>query len=446
MKFRLMSLLLIAPIAGGCAVDQKKEVEAYRSLLRISDETVDFQPDVPLPLRNAMLLANQSDADLAIRGEDYLQATIRRQRTAANFLPTVSLVPAYSRSDRLGGRDENYDSNDRSFDVPLSGSINVFNGLSDINRSWSDRFFIEQRRHELWSAQEQILLDTASIFYEVLRSEAQVRVLESAEKLQDERFRDARGRFQAGVASPLVALQTEAQVAQTRTTLISARADVLRARSQLKELIGEDVRTTPLSDQYEPPAVPTLEAALKLAEARDDLKAAKNAVTSAAYEVRAAIGQYYPSVGIDVTAFLYRDEAGSARTWDSLLSANIPIFSAGRIKADVRQAWSNLRIALLTRGDIEDRVTAQIEQAHSALTASDERLSQLQIQVAAANAALRQAEESYRAGVATNLDRILAQDASLQAQLQLASEQYDRKLFHLTLLQRMGVLREEISK
>jgi len=44
-----------------------------------------------------------------------------------------------------------------------------------------------------------------------------------------------------------------------------------------------------------------------------------------------------------------------------------------------------------------------------------------------------------------NLDRIAAQDALLDAQLQLASEAFDRKVNYLILLQASGVLREQIE-
>jgi outer membrane protein TolC len=60
--------------------------------------------------------------------------------------------------------------------------------------------------------------------------------------------------------------------------------------------------------------------------------------------------------------------------------------------------------------------------------------------VQAAEEALRQAEESYRAGLATNLERLTAQDAVLTAQLQLTSELFDHKVFYLTLLRAIGGL------
>jgi outer membrane protein TolC len=43
-------------------------------------------------------------------------------------------------------------------------------------------------------------------------------------------------------------------------------------------------------------------------------------------------------------------------------------------------------------------------------------------------------------GLATNLDRITAQDRLLSTQLQLAGEQFNRKVFQLTLLRATGRL------
>ncbi|MBC7783088.1 MAG: TolC family protein [Burkholderiales bacterium] len=444
----IISLLLLT----GCHVDQKSEVKTYRQILDLTDEPIVFKPGEPLSLTTSLLLANQNDERLASRGEDYLRASISQRRDIATFLPTVDLVPVYSRRQRTASSSgsssgSGEQSSDRYFDVPLRSSINIFNGFQDINRAWRDDYVVQQRRFELLSAQEQLMLDTAGVFYQVLRSEASVRVIENSLTLQGERFRDARGRVEAGVASSLAASQTEAQMAATRTTFISARSDVVQARSRLRLLTDSDVDHSPLRDDYDPPALPALEQMLKeAASRRDDLRAAESAVAAARRDVDVAIGQYYPSVSIDLANFLYRESVPTARSWDAMLRLNLPIFSGGRIEQDVREAWSNFRQALLARSAAERGVRSDVEQAYSALSASDERLAQLQFQVAAAQDVLNQADESYKAGRATNLERIQAQDALLQAQLLLSSEQYDRKLFHLTLLQRVGLLREEFDQ
>ena len=110
-----------------------------------------------------------------------------------------------------------------------------------------------------------------------------------------------------------------------------------------------------------------------------------------------------------------------------MLNANIPIFTAGQIEADVRRAWSEL-----ARRHCSSRSPAATLQgvrlAYENVTASRERLGDLQTQVQAAREALEQAEGSYRVGLATNLERLTAQSDLLSAELQLTSERFDQAL------------------
>src|SRR5690606_8310828 len=185
-------------VSLGCAVDQHKEVEIYQSQLRLSEHRVEHRPGEPLTLKTTVLLANQNDEQLASRGEAYLRAVIQQRRTLANFLPTVDLVPVYSRREKVAS-DTGNNSQDRYLDAPVDASINLFNGFQDINRGWRDEYVARQRRNDLLFAQEQLLVDSAGVFFQVLRSEASVRVLESSLKLQDERYRDVKGRLDAGI-------------------------------------------------------------------------------------------------------------------------------------------------------------------------------------------------------------------------------------------------------
>ncbi|WP_428939373.1 TolC family protein [Fontivita pretiosa] len=441
-----LSLSVLA--VAGCRVDQQREVATYRKILDLAP-TTGQSPATALSLRDALLLANRNNENLSIAGESYLRALIARKRTVANFVPTVDLVGSYSRRDPVssdsssgGGSPQN-----STFDLSAELDWNLFDGLRDINRYWRDTFLIEQQRHSLLAFQESLLLDVARIYYQVMRSEASVRVLENSLQLQEERLRDARGRLEAGVAPPLDVAQTEAQVSQTRTMLINARRDVQRARDLLVLLSGAEVSSAALSDGFELPASrPLLDGWLQTARAnRHDLLAASAAIDAARREVEVAFGQYYPSVSLNLGAFLYRESVPTERDWDALLTANLPIFSAGRIHADVRQAWSFYREALLVGARLEREVTQQVQQAYHDLTSSDARLAELRVRLAAAEMAFQQAEGSYRVGRATNLDRVAAQDALLDAQLQIASEAFDRKVNYLFLLQASGVLREQIE-
>ena len=134
----------------------------------------------------------------------------------------------------------------------------------------------------------------------------------------------------------------------------------------------------------------------------------------------------------------------TARSWESLLQMNLPIFSAGRIEADVRTAWSFYREAQLVASQTRRRITRDLEQGYRDLMASRERVAELTVQLNAANEAFRQADASYKAGRGTNLERVTAQDAELQAELSLVTEQIDQKVLRLGLLQGSGLLRETL--
>src|SRR6185369_9403845 len=103
-----------------------------------------------------------------------------------------------------------------------------------------------------------------------------------------------------------------------------------------------------------------------------------------------------------------RESAPADSEWAALLSASLPIFSAGLIEADVRDAWSQLRQAKYGDSLLRRQVTQDVRVAYFDYAASRNRLDELKTQVDAAQQALAQAEDEYRAGRATNLERIVA--------------------------------------
>ncbi len=444
-SFAVVTLLSLLP-AGGCRVNHDEERGIYREILDLPAHR--HESEQSLSLRDALLLANRNNEELSMRGEQYFRSWIARRRTVANFLPTVNLVASAVERDRVSSSNgDGGSSNDSTFDVSGQLNWNLFNGFRDVNRYWRDTYLIEQSRNELLSFQESLLLDVAATYYQILRSEASVHVLENSLAVQEERLRDTQGRLDAGVARPLDLAQTQAQVSATRTILINARRDVSNARDVLELLIAFPVHQASLVDEFELPArIGELDAYLEAAmNARHDLQAGEMAILAARREVEVAIGQYYPTVALNLEAFVYRETVPDERDWTGLLVANVPIFAAGRIRADVREAWSFFREALLVRSILYRQVRQQVRQAYHDLAASESRLSELQVQLRAAEQASRQAEASYRVGLATNLERVAAQDALLSAQLQLASEEFDRKVLYLILLRSSGLLREDLE-
>lgn len=447
----------LAALGGGCRVDQAADVALYRDVIALEHPPAPLPPGAPLSLEHALRLANHANERLGIEGENYLQALLERQRSVARFLPAIDLTSAFVFRENVGARGSDSpddggtggggSSETTQFEAGIAGDLTLFDGFRNVNRLDASEARIEQRRALLLDLRESLLLDTAQVYYGVLNAERLADVLRNSLAVQEERVRDALARQEAGIARPLDVYQSEAQASQTRVQLLDAVNDARAGRAALAFLTGAPAEGSPLADGLElPPDMPSEEALLALAIARrQDLIAAEAAARAARFEVDEAIGEYYPSVTVNLEYFLTRDASPTDRDWTGLLQLNLPIFSGGRIDADVRAAWSRFRQAVLSYSLTRRQIRQEIDIAHGDLAASAARIEELRHQVRAAAEALRQAEASYEAGLGTNLERISAQDQLLTAQLQLAAEEYNQKVLYLAALRAAGGLTEGVT-
>ncbi|MGN6507057.1 MAG: TolC family protein [Tepidisphaeraceae bacterium] len=479
----LTGLLLI----GGCAVDQKKEVSLYRSVLdATSPPPPAYDAKAKLSLIDALSLANANNEQIASSGEDYVQALIAKQRAVAGFLPTVSFQPAYTVEQRprtgtlstatvpggQGGASSTGSGNSGatgtgsgavgstsstlaasglrqlspdvaySLQAPVVGSINLFRGGYDVAINKAADAIALQRKLQLLDLQSTVLVDVAQTYYAVLRAERSVQLLRNTLQLQEARLRDVTQQFQNGLAIRLAVAQTRAQVDSTRVSLVQAEGDVKNGRSTLAFLIGVPEVNGPLLDDFPMPARVADEVKFEneALRARQDLAAAHAGVEAARHDVDAALAEYYPSISLNVQGFLWREYYSDASKWNALLTANVPIFSAGIIEADVRNAWSHLRQAALQESYIHRQVLNQIQTNYQNLTTADRRVYELNDEVAAANDAFQQAKNAFANNLAINLDVLTAQDQLLASQLDLANARFDRTVFYLDLLRTTGTL------
>lgn len=456
--------LLACLLLAGC-LSQKKDIATYRKVLdRGAPLAPASQPGETLSLVEAMNMANLYNEQIALSGENYLQSLVGRDQAVSAFLPTLALsntntwqnppivnVPTNvagagaAGNALLSGLSSAFSAvipPERIVDVPIQGQITVFNGFRNVSQFRQAGSNIDRQRGLLLNLQQTVLLDTANTYYAVIQAEASVEVLSNSIQVQEARVRDIRYKREAGLARALDVAQTEAQAAATKVQLINARNAVLNTRALLGFLIGMPLAVqSRLTDTFNVPEVADLGMLLQQAEFnRQDLVAAKAAVQAAEQGVYQAFSQYLPSATFSAEYFLTRQSIPSTSHWIRVLSVNMPIFAAGFIEEGIRIAWSQLRQAKLAESLTRRQIDEQVQTAYDDLEASIERGKQLKVEVEAAAEALHQAEQSFQAGLATNLDRIQAQDRLLVAQLQQVNELYALKRNYLQLLREIGLL------
>jgi outer membrane protein TolC len=261
-------------------------------------------------------------------------------------------------------------------------------------------------------------------------------------QVQQARLLDVEQQFENGLATKLTVAQSRAQVDATRVQLITAEGDLRNGRHTLALVIGLPWVPNPLVDDVVvPETIEPEEDYEQVAVAnRQDLLAAAQALEAAQRGVDAAIAEYYPSVTLNVAGFLYREHYADASKWEAILSANLPIFSAGLIEADVRTAWSRVRQAALSESSIKRNVLHDVQVAYENLRTSGRRIVNLRDEVSAAEDAYHQAEGAYQNGLGINLDVLSAQEQWLDSQLQLTAALYDHSIFYLDLVRATGQL------
>jgi outer membrane protein TolC len=429
----------------GC-VDQAKVVALYRKVLEgqapaaTRPAGAEIARGQVLTLAGAMGMAARDNERLAIGGEEYVQALIDKERAVSVFLPTIALAPTFQAMEQFDHvRTPLFPQH--TVDVPVTLQANV-HGVRDWSNVRGAALTAEQRRELLLDLQATLLLETARIYYGVLRSEQAVRVLEQSLSLQERHVQDVSDKLAQGVVRRLDLEQARARAAGTRVQLTDARHAVVVGRSTLAFLLGVARVDGDQEDAFAVPGeVEGVDAWMATAEERRrDLRGAERAQRAAREGVNAAVGQYYPSVGVNLNAFLTRETIPDDSSFTALLGVNVPLFTAGRIHADVRTAWSRYRQSALAAQMLRREVREQVEQAYAALGASGQRVSDLETEVTAAEEAQRIAAESYAAGVVTSLDVLDAQDRLLTAQLELSGGRYQRIVNFLALERAAGTL------
>jgi outer membrane protein TolC len=439
-KYIVLPLLVLGTF--GC-VNQQKEIGTYRKILddKVSLTVIEFKPTQPLSLQQSLVLANRHNEQLGIKGEEYLQALIDKDRVFSAFLPTIGLGPSYSLQDSyktmplLSPPNQHH-----TWDVPFTGQLNVFNGFRDVANLRRAAAGIDRQQALLQDLQESLLLEVAQTYYQILRDEQVAQVLKNSVLVQEKRVADIQARQKVGLAKALDVSQTQAQASGTRVSQIRAQTQGTNGRSVLAFLIGQPLVTGPLTDQYPLPNTrqPLTFYLDQAVGNRNDFHAAQAAVRAAQEILQSALREYLPSITLNANYFAHREVLPRDLDWTAMIQGNVPIFTGGRIEANIRTAYSVLRQAKLSESHLRRQIEQQVRVTYENLQSSQLRLTELKVELTAADEAYKQATESYLVGLATNLDQLIAQDRQLSAQVQLTSEEYNQKIFYLDLLRSAG--------
>src|SRR6266849_287611 len=237
-----------------------------------------------------------------------------------------------------------------------------------------------------------------------------------------------KNRQAGGVATLLDLRQSEQLVYTAAETIPALQQQIEQTENQISLLLGKNpgevLRGRSLTEQEMPPEVPAgLPSALL--ERRPDIRAAEQSLVAANAEIGVAKAAYFPQISL--TGFLggqgnQLPGLFSARSgvWNFTPQVTQPIFTAGRIKSNVRLSEATREHALIQYEKTIQTAFAEVSNALIAHQRVRESRVQQELLVAALQDRTRLAYVRYRGGVDTLLNALDSDRDLFQAELALS--------------------------
>jgi cobalt-zinc-cadmium efflux system outer membrane protein len=289
---------------------------------------------------------------------------------------------------------------------------------------------IQEARLQLEDAVREVAHSVRSAFADVLREQSEFELAQSIRARYDETVRLSTARFRAGDISENELRKIELESLKYRNAEIDADLELRLARNKFAALLGFGpyAALPSVAAEGPPERAPLLPPALveRALRERPDLRAARAGRQKAEASLRAARREALPDpqVGVAYTHDDFQVSGDNPNTLALTLSLPLPVFDrnqAGIGKANVemrRNENTEARLLVEIERDVADAVR-RAERARALLDALEGGM------LARADAALRAAEKSYKAGAISLLELLEAQRTWIETQAQHLRTQYD---------------------
>lgn len=390
-------------------------------------------------LRDAVARVEQARANLGVtRSNQFPQLTasgdleFTRLSRDGNLPLPASFVPSQNRNWGQGGL------NILSFEIDIWGRL---------------RRATEAARADLLNADENrkavvttLVSEVAGDYFQLLQLDYNLQISRDTLATRQDSLRLVQDRRGGGVATLLDLRQAEELVSSAAQTIPATQQQVEQTENQISLLLGRNpgsiVRGRKFIEQEMPPEVPTGMPS-ELLERRPDIRAAEQALIAANANIGVAKAAYFPQLSL--SGFLGGQStqlsslfSGPKSAWSFVPQVTQPIFTAGRLKSNVKLAEAERESSLV---QYEKTIQTAFTEVSNALIAHqrtrESRVEQEKL-VSALEDRKRLAYVRYRGGVDTQLNALDADRDLFQAQLSLAQIRLSELLSVVDLYKALG--------
>ena len=328
--------------------------------------------------------------------------------------------------------------------VQAQGTVNwnAFN-LTQIRNYQSSKELERASGFDLRNARELVVVAVGGTYLQVVADAARVDSQRTQVKYAQAVYDQSSSQLTAGTNMRIDVTRSFVQLQTEQERLISLEADLKQQKIALARLIGIPLdRNLVLTEPFgyrELQPVDEMGALRSAFDHRTDLRSAEAQVKAAERTIAAARAERYPSVTAsgDYGATGISPES-SHGVFTATASVNIPIYTGGRIHADVQQAEASLKQRQSEfqdeKGQVEQDVRNALIQLQTAI--GQTRLADSNRKFALET--LTQARDRFDAGVTNTVEVVQAQQQESSAASDYVSSLFAFNLARLTLARATG--------
>ena len=457
---KVIALTTLALLASGCTVgpNYKKPAASvpgtYRGLAPEDAGKTDaaslgdqkwwdvFQDE---QLQSLIRTALQQNYDLRIAGARILQAQAQLGITRADQFPSVSAG--------AGVTDQ------RSAQSRFLPAFEGSSTRANLSAAWELDFWGKFRRATeaaranllaTEAARQEVMLtlvaNVAASYFQLRALDLELEISRRTLASRQESLRLTTILADHGSTSMLDVRQAEQLVFTAAAEIPSLEQQIEQEENLISILLGNNpgavARGKTLTDQPRPPVVP---AGLpsSLLERRPDIRQAEQQLISANAQIGVARAAYFPQISLSGTAGFQSSAltslfSGPAGTWDFGASLAQPIFTAGRLRSNVRFAEAQQQATLLFYQQTIQGAFRGVSDALIAYRKTREFRAQEELLFQSAQDAARLSHMRYTGGVTGYLEVLTNETNAFSAELGVVQAQLNELLTLVQLYEALG--------
>jgi outer membrane protein len=390
-----------------------------------------YQNNPSLEAERAKLRATDEQVSIAL---SHWRPTID---ATANVGKTYQYLPA---QEVFG--DANFAQGDTGYGMQVTQPI--FRGFRTLSETEAAKKQVMAGRAQLEAAEQQLLLDTATAFLDVVRDEYVMGIDRDYVTVLRQKLEETKVRARVGDLTNTDVQQAESRIGRAEVARLQIENTLQTDRDAFLRLVGDEPGS--LAKPALVLANPkNLNEALRLAETRNpNVIASQYAIEQTDAQVDLNKGSLLPELDmVGSTSHSYGQSITLPGRFDSSqieLQLKIPLYDSGANYAQVRQLQQT---SVQHRMELEDARHKAYESAHNGwqtLLTAEAAVKADRLETDAAAKALEGVKVQSRVGTRNTLDVLNAEQELLDAKTDMARSEHDRNLAVLQIKSAIGAL------